>query len=317
MSDKSKLRLLKRAKSKKRIEKESAVRGSLSNLLNKWYQIERLKWFILLVLSLITSILIFPNILSKTKTYHLGDVADLDIKASRDFLIENKELTEKNMEKAVKEVLSVYDFDNPASHLIPRIKDAFLAGREYHSNIQSILDQEERDSAGGEKNTSNAPVETDTQIRNRFFSILEVHPDEGIFDPIMKLGFSDQIEQVMILCISEVFERGVVGNMPMLKDHIEKGGIILHDIDSKKDIPVTNLNRFYDLEGAKEFIETKGRAFINNMGSAEPVKISVTLAQAMVKPNLTFNQRETEARKDLARQSVKPTYYKVKKVRCL
>jgi hypothetical protein len=102
MSDKSKLHLLKRAKSTKRVERESAVRGSLSNLLKKWYQIERLKWFILLVLSLITSILIFPNILSKTKTYHLGDVADLDIKASRDFLIEDKELTEKNMEKAVK-----------------------------------------------------------------------------------------------------------------------------------------------------------------------------------------------------------------------
>jgi putative nucleotidyltransferase with HDIG domain len=313
MSDKSKLRPLKRAKSSKRIEKEFAVRGSLSNLLNKWYQIERLKWFILLVLSLITSILIFPNILSKTKTYHLGDVADLDVKASRDFLIEDKELTEKNMEKAVKEVLSVYDFDNSASHLIPRIKEAFLAGREYHTNIQSMLDQEGRDSADGVKNTSNTPAETDSQIRNRFFSILEVNPDEGIFDPIMTLEFSDQIEQIIILCISEVFERGVVGNRPMLKDHIEKGGIILHDIDSKKDIPVTNLNRFYDLEGAKEFIETKGRTFINNMGGAEPVKVSVTLAQALVKPNLTFNQRETEARKDLARKSVKPTYYKIKK----
>jgi len=307
MSDKSKLRLLERVKSTKRIEKDSAVRGSLSNSLNKWYQTESLKWFILLVMSLVISVLIFPNILGKTKTYNLGDVADHDIKASRDFLFENQELTEKNMETAVKEVLSVYDFDNPASHLIPRIKEAFLAGREYHTNIQSVLDQERSDSAEGVKMTSSTPVETNILNKNRFFSILEVHPDGEIFDPLMQLGFSDQIEQVIILYIAEVFERGVVGNWPMLKNHIERGGIILHDIDSKKDIPVTNLNRFYDLEGAKEFIETKGRAFINNMGSAEPVKISVTLAQAMVKPNLTFNQRETEARKDLARQAVKPT----------
>ncbi len=313
MSDKSKLRLLERVKSTKRIEKDSAVRGSLSNSLDKWYQTERLKWFILLVMSLVISVLIFPNILSKPKTYNLGDVADHDIKASRDFLFENQELTEKNMETTVKEVLSVYDFDNYTSHLIPRIKEAFLAGREYHTNIQSVLDQERSDSADGVKNTSNTPVETDILNKNRFFSILEVRPNEEIFDPLMQLGFSDQIEQVIILCIAEVFERGVVGNWPMLKNHIEKGGIILHDIDSKKDVPVTNLNRFYDLEGAKGFIERKGRTFINNTGGAEPAKISVIIAQALVKPNLTFNQRETEARKDLARKSVKPTYYKIKK----
>jgi putative nucleotidyltransferase with HDIG domain len=313
MPNKSKLRLLKRVKSTKRTEKDSTVRGSLSNSLNKWYQTERLKWFILLVLSLIISVLIFPNILTKTKTYNLGDVADHDIKASRDFLFENKELTEKNMEEAVKEVLSVYDFDNIASHLIPRIKEAFLVGREYHTNIQSMVDQERNDSADGVIITSNPPAETDTQIRNRFFSFLEVHPDEKIFDSLLKMGFSDQVEQVIILCISEVFERGVVGNWSMLKNQIEKGGIILHEIDSKKEVPVTNLNRFYDLEGAKGFIERKGRTFINNMGGAEPAEISVLTAQALVKPNLTFNQRETEARKDLARKSVKPTYYKIKK----
>ena len=115
MSDRSKSRLLKMVKPAKKVERDSTVRGSLSKSLSNWYQPERLKWFILLVLSLIISVLIFPNILGKTKTYHLGDVADLDIKATRDFLIENKELTEKDMEEAVKGVLSVYDFDSSAS----------------------------------------------------------------------------------------------------------------------------------------------------------------------------------------------------------
>ena len=297
----------------KKVERDSTVRGSLSKSLSNWCQAERLKWFILLVLSLIISLLIFPNILGKTKTYHLGDVADLDIKATRDFLIENKELTEKDMEKAVKEVLSVYDFDSSVSHLISRIKEAFRAGREYHANNLSMADQEKAVTDEGVIIYPKTAIETDSISRNRFFNILEVQADESILNPLLHLGFSEQIEQIIILCISEVFQRGVVGNRPMLKDHIEKGGITLHDIDSKKEVTVTNLNRFYDLEGAKAFIEKKGRTFINTMGGAEPVNVAVTIAQALVKPNLTFNQRETEARKDLARQSVKPTYYKIKK----
>ena len=42
-------------------------------------------------------------------------------------------------------------------------------------------------------------------------------------------------------------------------------------------------------------------------------KVSLGLAAALVKPNLTFNKRETELRKDLARKSVTPFYFKVKK----
>lgn len=313
MSDRSKSRLLKMVKPAKKVERDSTVRGSLSNSLNKWNQTEKLKWIILLFLSLIIAVLIFPNILGKAKTYQLGDVADIDIKASRDFLIENKELTERDMKKAVKGVLSVYDFDSSGSQVIPRIREAFRAGRGYLANSPSIADQENRVTDDGGIISATSPVETDSRNRNRFFNILEINPDENIFDLLIKSGFSERIEQVIILCISEVLKPGVVGNRPMLKDHIEKGGIILHDIDSKAEVIVTNLNRFYDLEGAKRFIEKKGRTFVNDLGGDEPVEVSVTIAKALVKPNLTFNQRETEARKDLARQTVKPTYYKIKK----
>ena len=86
MSDNVKLRLLKMGKPNKKNERESTGRSSQSNSLEIWHQAEKLKWLILIVLSLIMSVLIFPNILHKTKTYSPGDVADREIKASRDFL---------------------------------------------------------------------------------------------------------------------------------------------------------------------------------------------------------------------------------------
>ena len=313
MPNKAKLRLLKIGKPSKRPERETAVRGKKSSRLGKWLLADRLRWLILLVLSLIISVLLFPNTLSRTKTYHLGDVADRDIKAARDLLIENKDLTEKNMEKAVKEVLAVYDFDSTASNIIPRLKVAFLAGREYHDNTVSIIHPQRTKAPDEQDNKTETSSEVESVVKNRFFGTLEIQEDDKVFDALMKLGFPPQVEQAVVAYLTEVYKSGVVGNMTMLKDQIAKGGIVLHEIDSKTDVTVTDLNRFHDLEGARAFIETPGRTLMKDPPVGEPARVSVVLAQALVKPNLTFNRRETEARKDVVRTSVKPIYYKIKK----
>ena len=68
--------------------------------------------------------------MSRPKIYKIGDVAEADIKASRDILIENKALTEKDREKAVQEVPYVYDFDPSASNLVLRMKESFSEARD-------------------------------------------------------------------------------------------------------------------------------------------------------------------------------------------
>ena len=120
MPDKTKKKILIRGKSSKKPEREATVRGKPPVLPGDWFRPEKLRWLILPVLSLVISVLLFPNILTRPKIYGIGDVAENDIKASQDFLIENRELTEKNREEAVKEVLSIYDFDNSASHIASR-----------------------------------------------------------------------------------------------------------------------------------------------------------------------------------------------------
>ena len=41
--------------------------------------------------------------------------------------------------------------------------------------------------------------------------------------------------------------------------------------------------------------------------------VSIKLSQSLIKPNLTFNQRETGLRKERVRKSVKPVYFQIKK----
>jgi len=274
-------------------------------------QADRLRWIILLFLSLIISILRCPNILTKPNVYRLGDVAQRDIKASRDFLIENKELTEKDRDKAAREVLAVYDFDSSALNLVSPLREAFQAGREYFASSPEPSDPDGK-KAASEGRPPLEGSENYSAVKDRFFSILDLSPDERLFSQLVKSRFPATVEEATVRLIAEVSESGVVGNKTMLKNQIEKGGVILHEIYTKKQSTVVDFDRFYDVPSAVRFIGNQAKDLKATMGS-DLAQVSTKLAQALIKPNLTFNQRETEQRKEAAREAVKPVYFKVKK----
>jgi membrane-associated HD superfamily phosphohydrolase len=54
---------------------------------------KRLRWGILLSVIVLFSIILFPNLVVTKHQYDLGDVAERDIKAPRDFFIEDEAAT--------------------------------------------------------------------------------------------------------------------------------------------------------------------------------------------------------------------------------
>ena len=311
MAEKPKTKPPSKGRSPVRAERESAAKVKRLAAEGNLFSPDRLRWLILLALSLIIAFSLFPHILTRPKTYRLGDVAEKDIKASHDFLIENKTLTEKNREKVVKEVLSVYDFDRSASNLVPRIKEAFSLGRESLDPAFQLGQPEQAVPSSGEKGPET--LEGDDSIKDRFFALLDIPLDEKSYDQLVKHGFPAQVEMAVIQLTDSVFQKGVVGSRNMLMNQVEKGGVILHEIHAQTETRVTDFDRFYDLDGAVSFIRSQKKALMEAMNPPELVEISLGLAQSLIKPNLTFNKRETELRKDLARKSVKPTYFQIKK----
>ncbi len=276
-----------------------------------WSRAEAKRWYILFGLCVTISILLYPNILIQPKIYKLGDVADRDIKASSKFLIENDKLTEKHRIEAVKAVLPVYDFDPTATNLVNRIKEAFGVGRVYLAESLSATSFAEGASLKTSKPKENLPTSTDA-FKNRFFEILEIPADDKVFETLVKSNFPLEMEDATINLVAQVLENGVVGNKMMLMSHSGKG-IVLHDIYSEKEIELTNLNHFYDLKAATDLIKKQRKDLYRSMISEELAKVSLKLATYLIKPNLTFNKRETEIRKGLARESVRPVYFKIKK----
>jgi len=258
-------------------------------------------WIFLIILSATISLLLFRNILIISKqAYSLGDVANKDIKASHDFDVEDKELTKQRRDEAVRSSLFVYDFDRSGAYVNQRIKEAFTYGRTELKRILSIeLEPTLRSEKLGE-------------LRDKVFELLGITGDPGLFYGLVKAGFSSQIENNAQIAVNRILEKGIVENKTVLMT--QKGrGIILLDTDTQKGLTVDDLDRFYDLEGARHHI---GQIIDQNATDEDGPQIVATtgrLAKLLIRPNITFNKRETELRKEEAKESVKPIYFKVKK----
>ena len=310
--DRQKLKSLnKRATSVRRERKPSSPGKKRRDDPPLWLRPEAMRWYILLGLSVIISVLLFPSILTPPKAYRLGDVADHDIKATREFLVENSALTEKDRQEAVRAVLSVYDFDPTATGVVSRIKEAFQAGREYLSRSLELAYSQDSDITTSEKTLSDHS-EAEQALKSRFFEILDIPYNEKLVDVFIANNFSLEAEEEVIALLNDLFSSGVVGNKMMLMNQSGKG-IILHNINDGKEEKIIDLERFYDLKTAEEFIRARGKVVTRGLKPKEFRKATLELAAALIKPNLTFNKRETALRKEKARNSVKPFYFKVKK----
>lgn len=272
---------------------------------------ETKRWFLLIALAVLVSLLLFPTILTSPEDYELGDVAKRDIKAPSELLIENPELTQKRREKAVEEVLPVYDFDPLAEGIVQDIRDAFKAGRTYSSEASSVEDF--GNSRGGpDSGHMKEGTAASEEFKRRFFTTLGMEADEKTFEVFMRTGFSPDAQKEIISLVQQPLRKGVVSNKTMLLKNRDKG-ILLHDIHSEKETEISDLGRFYSLQEAKAAIRKKARSVADTLGSREVAEACVRVASALIQPNITFNNRETQLRMEQARESVKPFYSKVKK----
>jgi len=276
-----------------------------------WLTHERLLWGCLVLLSLLFALLLFPNILSQGPDYRIGDVAETGIKASHDFLIENREMTERNRVEAAKQALAVYDYDRTLSDLLPRVKEAFAFARARYEELDAPVNQEPFDPAVA---TATRPEpEEAAALRERFFGILELPPNDTLFERLSETRFSTGVEQSVIPLLGRILSKGIVANSGRLLSQTEKGGVILHDLYTQQETRVENLDRFYDMQSAAAYVEAQAGDIEDRLGDPVAAEAAVELTAALLQPNVTFNQRETEIRKETARSGVKPTYFKIKK----
>jgi len=285
-------------------------KNSVSTFFDNSY---RFRWAIMIGVTMIFTFILYPNLILIKHSYKLGDVAEKDVKAPKDFLIEDSEATEANREQAVEKVLTVYDHDTALSFaLTQRINQAF-------ADLQAVFNAENanKDSAKKPKTTSSIAADKKTSIHEQVWEMKEdfqrkigFNVNNGAYTILEKEKFSAGIVKLITKILSEILQNGVVSNKAILLKEADKG-IILRSIETSNETVAKNLKLFYGLDQAKTMVRIIGKPLLKNRRYST-TNLIVDFAQHLIVPNITLNRSETEERKKKAASEIKPILHQIK-----
>jgi len=273
---------------------------------------DRVRWALLIAVTIIFTILLYPNLVIKKYSYKLGDVVTRDIKAVKNFLIEDKDATEASRKQAVENVLTVYDHDvNISKKTNQRIKKAFDDLRATIETIKSINSLKKSETSSSENEEQKLTLHNLIwQKKTDFEGKIGISVSDADYKVLELEAFSSDISNLISNILAEIFDNGVVANKEMLMKEADRG-IILSDIKTKNEMLVYDLKHFYGLDQAKIMVKIIGNPLLQNK-TADLRNLIVDFAQRLIQPNITLNRSETEERKKGAYSEVKPIFYKIK-----
>ncbi len=252
------------------------------------------KFFLLFLLCLFIILINAPSLFIPSKTYRLGEVADFDIKASQDILMEDKIATDLRRQEIRESLLSVYDFnEKTGSELQSKI----------HLGFETLREDLKKQIPGSEGKGKKERLQLE-----KIWGI-ELTPVE--LDALIKERFSESFEIGLIQLVQSVLTVGVVDSKLALMNEQRKG-IIVRKLPSKQEFQIHEIERFPDLDEARDRIE-KRAAFLL-VGKKRALRpVTVGLAQKLIVPNLFFNKTETEERINKAVAEIRPVFFQIKK----
>ena len=291
---------------------------------------QNMRWLILLTVVLVFTAILYPGLVVTDFAYRIGDVAERDVKASQDFLIEDRQATEVNKQKAAEQTLTVYDHDVMlARNLTRTIDTAFADMRRELQDLkakQALRAAAQPESSPAVESSPGPPAlpapaaadEADAasiqqmlaEKQTGFGESLGIRVPDEIYTLLVEYAFSQNIADRMIQILYEIFKTGVVSNKEILLRESEKG-ILLHTVGTDKERVVYNLRQFYDLEEAQMMARIMGQPMLKELGYTDADRI-VDLIQGLLQPNITLNRNETQKRREAAIDEIKPVFHKIK-----
>ncbi|MEA3429271.1 MAG: HD family phosphohydrolase, partial [Thermodesulfobacteriota bacterium] len=262
------------------------------------------RWSILIGVAVIFSIILYPSLVITEHSYKTGDVVDRDIKAPRDFFIEDEAATEVKRKLAVEKILTVYDHDKLlASRLTAHVQQAF-------ADLRSVFEDKIRDkSKGADKNEASVHGRI-WQMKGSFEETIGISVSKGAYQILEKEKFSKDISYLISRILTQILKNGVVTNKEILLKEADKG-IFVRDVGTETNRFVNNLRQYYGLDQAKTMVRIIGQPFLKDLDYTL-INLIVDFAQRLIQPNITLNRSATEELKKSAAAEVKPVLYKIK-----
>jgi len=267
------------------------------------------KGMLLTGLSLVIALLLTPSFTVSHPSYRLGDVADRNIKAKRDFLIEDEEATLNKLEEAVRQAPLVYDLDeSTAAGIQARIRAGFETMRAFLSiNNQTVAFP---DRAVETEMPVDLPDSDDIlEQKGTFEDLLGSETSYETFSLFLSRSFDQQLEGIITQLLKAIFDQGIVANKTLLHEAQNKD-LVVRKLQSGEDLVLPPPHSFPDVEEARKTMRMQA------LDQIPDTRLSLAIAALGAKllvPNLAFNLSETEKFREQVREAVKPVFLQVKK----
>ena len=242
--------------------------------------------------ALILAVTLSPTLRPSPREYEVGDIAQKDIRATRDLLVEDKASTEKRRRDAAEAVRSVYDYDpSVLDEVETNVAESFTLLEELRTSEALLAEsREEKKRQVGEK--LGLKLEPDQ------WKMLEKHADPALAEELLELA-------------RPLLKRELVNERRFLEPD-QKAGLAIRNIETREERVEDRVITIADMDIASRSIKRNSEVLIKTRGR-DLSSLLGEIAGTLLRPNLTFNRQETEDRKTEAMQSVAPVYFSVKK----
>lgn len=258
-------------------------------------KIQRLLLFVSFVI--IMSFILAPQNRIPSVSYSAGDFATKDIKATRDYLVVDKDATKQKQTEAADDVYPVYDVDAASLvSLFDRVDSAFKHMRDL----------------GDKRPEGISTREWFLQNRHLFNELIGVDVPDDVFFKLADAEFDADIDESVKLLLENLYGLYIVESYSQIIEDIVNTNIVLINSQTKAETILTTTENVVNLNDARDIIAENASTSTPNV-SRDVLAAAIDLSQILIKPNVTYDFTETENRRKIARENVKPVMISINK----
>ncbi|MDD4356350.1 MAG: HDIG domain-containing protein [Smithellaceae bacterium] len=243
------------------------------------------RWAILIFLSIGLSILLAPNLYVSDPDYRYGMIAQKNIKADRDFLVEDVKSTEQKKKEAPANTRPVYDYDADMPITVKaKIMNSFALSAKIPGNEQL---------KGTLEKSLGIPLTA------REFSFLKANK------------FSEELQQKLFAVIDSFYKNTLITQTSFQKQEKDKG-ITIVNVITREEENLKDVSSILNIKDINTLLSEK----VENVFNDDPpsfARYSFSMLKKLIQPNLAFNKYETEKKLLTSIEEVKPVYFQVQK----
>ena len=257
-------------------------------------------WAIIIILNIILAFLLTPDTHFSRLEYKAGSIATRDVRADRDFLVEDRTSIEQKRFEVIKDIQSVYDYDSDVpAQIRANLTKAFNMIAQSYSQEASV------------KSPASTTQRFLRQSKKTFEEALGITLTDDEFHILNKYRFTPSLSEKISRLIASIYHSESITNVTFLKQDIDNG-IIIRDIKTQKEKDEKNLDLIRHISNLDSLIRERVSVVLSEDGR-NMKRLAIMLARKLTQPNLTFNKNASERRKQTALKDVKPVFYQVQK----